>query len=207
MVDYDTALKIDMNKDLFNYALNIKVGNTLVRGNFKTTENATFPEIGGSYMSVQKVKEVYKMHTSTSCNSKGQCTTRTYWTWDYDGEENKNVQNVTFLENQYNYTMFRDYPRSYLKTIRESSHVRYKYYVVPTSFDGVIFINTIDGYLKPYSGDKVSINAYMTIKETIQNKSLIFTLIKMGYWVIIFTTAGICVYKYVEANNYYLNDD
>ena len=61
---YNKAIKID-SKDLFEYGMRTNIGNAFVYGDLVAVDPVTYPEIGGSYMYVKKIKEEYTIHTRT----------------------------------------------------------------------------------------------------------------------------------------------
>ena len=63
--EYNLALQIDNNKDMFEYGMQTNVGNAYVYGTLKCLDPVTFEEIGGQYSAVEKIKERYTMHTRT----------------------------------------------------------------------------------------------------------------------------------------------
>ena len=63
--EYNTALQINKDKDLFEYGMETNVGNAFIYGDLKAVDTVTFPEIGGKYSYVRKVKERYTRHTRT----------------------------------------------------------------------------------------------------------------------------------------------
>lgn len=84
--EYNKAVKIE-SFDLFEYSMRTDVGNAFVYGDLLAVDTVTYPEIGGSYMYVEKVKERYTKHTrqvahTRTVNGKTQTyyTTETYWT-------------------------------------------------------------------------------------------------------------------------------
>ena len=62
---YNTALQIENDTDLFTYGMKTNVGNAFVYGDLKAVDTVTYPEIGGEYSYVEKVKERYTQHTRT----------------------------------------------------------------------------------------------------------------------------------------------
>ena len=52
---YNKAVKIE-STDLFQYSMDTNVGNAFVYGDLKAVDTVTYPEIGGEYMYVEKVK-------------------------------------------------------------------------------------------------------------------------------------------------------
>lgn len=142
---YNKAVKIE-STELFQYGMDTNIGNAFVYGELKAVDAVTYPEIDGQYMYVKKVKEKYTMHTRTvtktrTVNGKSETytTTETYWSWDRVGSEDKKCKEVTFCGVIFDVDKF-DIPISHhIDTIKESSHIRCKYYGVDVSFTGTIF--------------------------------------------------------------------
>ena len=97
---YNKATTIE-STELFRYGMDTSIGNSFVYGDLKAVDPVTYPEIGGQYLSVTKIKERYTMHTRvvTSTDSKGKTTskTETYWTWDEVNRERINSNKMLFL--------------------------------------------------------------------------------------------------------------
>lgn len=55
--DYNTAMKIEEDSDLFQYCMRTNIGHAFAYGELKAVDPVTYPEIGGAYSSVKKVKE------------------------------------------------------------------------------------------------------------------------------------------------------
>ena len=146
--EYDTALQIDNDKELFEYGMRTSVGMAFVYGNLDTIDPVTYPEIGGQYAHVEKVKERYTQHTRTVTytDSDGHTHTRTetYWTWDRVDSEEIHSEQITFLGVKFMYKQIPFQNDSYIDTIKESSYVRYKYYGTPTSCSGTIYAKLAD---------------------------------------------------------------
>ena len=143
---YNTALQIVEDAEMFKYAMKTDIGYSFVYGDLKSIDTVTYPEIGGEYAYVQKVKEKYTRHTRTvtytvTVNGKSQTRTRTetYWTWDRIGSESKHCEKITFLDQEFNYGMIELPSAEYIKTIKESSHIRYKYHGTQTECKGTLF--------------------------------------------------------------------
>lgn len=85
---YRTAQKAD-DKKQFDYLFKTQAGRIGVNKAEITVSDPVkeFPELKGKYSYVEKTREDYTMHTSTSTNSKGHTTTRTWWQWDYEGSD------------------------------------------------------------------------------------------------------------------------
>ena len=54
---YDKAVKIE-KQDIFQYGMDTNVGNAFVYGDLEAVDTVTYPEIGGEYLYVEKVKIV-----------------------------------------------------------------------------------------------------------------------------------------------------
>jgi hypothetical protein len=144
--DYNTALQIESDKDLFEYGMRTNIGNAFVYGGLKAVDTVTYEEIGGAYSYVEKVKERYTMHTRTvtktrTVNGKTQSytTTETYWTWDRIDSWSKNSEKIAFLGVEFDYGTIKFPPSNYITTIKESGHIRYKYYGAPTECEGTLY--------------------------------------------------------------------
>ena len=87
--EYQKAVHIE-DTELFQYGMDTNIGNAFVYGDLEAVDTVTYPEIGGEYMLVEKVKEKYTMHTRTYTVRVGKTTqtrVQTYWTWDRVGSE------------------------------------------------------------------------------------------------------------------------
>ena len=147
---YNKAVKIE-STDLFQYGMDTNIGNAFVYGDLKAVDTVTYPEIGGKYMYVKKVKERYTEHTkqvahTKTVNGKSQTyyTTETYWSWDRVGSENVKCKEISFCGITFDSNKFGIPSTKYIDTIKESSHVRYKYYGTETKFTGTIFTKLKD---------------------------------------------------------------
>lgn len=139
---YNKAVKIENNTDLFQYGMDTNVGNAFVYGELKAIDTVTYPEIGGKYIYVEKVKEKYTKHTRHVAHRSGDhtyYTTETYWTWDYAGSDDKECKEISFCGVDFPIKKI-DYPSpDYIQTIKESYYIRYKYYGTATKYKGTIF--------------------------------------------------------------------
>lgn len=174
---YNKAIKV-ASQDMFEYGMRTNVGNAFVYGDLKAVDTVTYPELGGEYMYVEKVKERYTMHTrtvTTTVNGKTSVRTETYWTWDRVGSEDIQCKEISFLDVTFDSNKIQ-LPSSYhLDTIKESSHVRYKYYVVDTKYTGTIFTELRDHTIS----DNSSFYNDMTIEDTTKH-------LESNPWLVIF---------------------
>lgn len=144
---YNKAVKIE-STDLFQYGMNTNVGNAFVYGELKAVDTVTYPEIGGEYMYVEKIEEHYNRHTRTYTTTDGKGHTKihteVYWSWDYAGSESKQCKEVSFCGIVFDSNKIKLPSADYIDTIKESSHVRYKYYGTKTKYTGTIFTKLKD---------------------------------------------------------------
>ena len=111
------AVKID-NTDLFQYGMDTNVGNAFVYGDLVAVDTVTYPEIGGEYIYVEKVKEKYTRHTKRVKSGK-HYRTKVYWTWDRVGSEDKKCQEISFCGITFGSNKI-DLPNTnYIDTIKE----------------------------------------------------------------------------------------
>ena len=166
---YNKAVKID-STELFQYGMDTNVGNAFVYGDLEVVDPVTYPEIGGEYMSIEKVKEEYTKHTRTvtykDSNGKTKTKKETYWTWDKVDSEELNCSKVKFLGIEFNYGQIYDPYENQIEIIYDDSDndIRYVYYGSGTKYTGTIFTElknkTISSNTKFYNG--------MNIEETIE---------------------------------------
>lgn len=203
---YNTALCIDKDADMFAYAMKTNIGNSYVRGPLRAIDTVTFPEIGGQYSYIEKVKERYTQHTRTvtetyTVNGKTQTRTRveTYWTWDRVQSWEDHSKKIEFLGSEFDYGLI-DFPgTSYITTIKESGHVRYKYYGAPTECEATIYADLRNDTVK--------------VQRTFHNTSIEDARKSMTgkgglviFWVIwIALTAG-ALYGFIYFDNHWLED-
>lgn len=195
---YNKAVKIQ-SADLFQYGMETNVGNAFVYGELKAVDTVTYPEIGGKYIYVKKVKEKYTRHTRRVAHKSGKrtyYTTETYWAWDYVGKESKKAKKINFcgIDFKSNKILLPD--GEYIDTVKESSRIRYKYYGVGTEYKGTIFTLLKD---KTISDKSVFYNN-RNINETVEHleSDMPLILFRIG-WILL---TGLAVFGF-----YYLDND
>ena len=197
---YNKAVKIE-NTDLFQYGMDTNVGNAFVYGDLEAVDTVAYPEIGGEYMYVEKVKEKYTMHTRIVTHSNGKTTyttTETYWTWDRVGSEDIKCKEISFCGIAFKSNKF-DIPcTDYIDTIKESNHVRYKYYGTGTKFTGTIFTELKDKTIS----DNTNFYNNMNIEETVER-------LESGggeivFWILWIILIIICVFGFYYLDNKWL---
>lgn len=199
---YNKAIKIE-SEELFKYGMNTNAGNAFIYGELEAVDTVGYSEIDGKYLSVKKVKERYTMHTrtvTTTVNGKTTTRTETYWTWDVVGKEQLQSKKIKFLGIEFNSTQFNIPSASYICTIKESSHIRYKYYGYPAKSKGTIFTYLADGNIEK---EGIEIYKDMTIEQTVD-------YLESGVWVIVFWVfwlifIGIVVFLFCLSENRWLD--
>ena len=201
---YNKAVKIE-DGELFQYGMDTNVDNAFVYGDLEAVDTVTYPEIGGEYMYVEKIKERYTMHTrqvahTRTVNGKTQTyyTTETYWTWDYAGSEDKTCKEISFLGHTFSSNKINLPSEEYIDTIYESSHVRYKYYGVSTEHTGTIFTDLRDKTIS----DNTIFYKNMTIDETVERLESGGGLII--FWIVWIFLIGLCVFGFYYIDNRWL---
>ena len=201
---YNKAVKIE-STDLFQYGMDTNIGNAFIYGDLEAVDTVTYPEIGGKYMYVKKVKERYTEHTkqvahTRTVNGKSQTyyTTETYWSWDRVGSENAKCKEISFCGITFDSNKFGIPSTNYIDTIKESSHVRYKYYGTETKFTGTIFTELKD--------KTISDNTYFynnkNIEETVD--CLESDGEEISFWIFWIILIFACVFGFYYLDNKWL---
>lgn len=177
----------------------------LCTGDLKAVDTVTYPEIGGEYMYIKKVKERYTMHTRRvshrkTVNGKTHTyyTTETYWTWDYSGSEEQTCNKILFLNHVFPVSKIDLPEEEYIDTIKESGHIRYKYYGVGLNFTGTVFTELSNNTI----ADNSPFYKNMRIDETVE-----YLETDLGiwiFWIIWIVLIGICVFGFYYIDNKWL---
>lgn len=204
---YNTALQIENDSDLFVYGMKTNVGNAFVYGDLKAVDTVTYPEIGGKYSYVKKIKEKYTRHTRTVTKTKtvnGKTKTyrekEVYYTWDEVDSWSKHSKKISFLDVEFDYGTI-EFPSSdYIATQKESSKIRYKYYGSPIECTGTIY--TI---LKDETINETKFYNNFTIDKTLENLK---TKWELGlFWFFWILLTGGCVFVFYYIDNNWLEDN
>ena len=222
---YQKAVKI-RDKDTLDYLISTKAGNSLVEGKVKASGTVSFKEINGEYSYVEKIKEVYTMHTRTVCETVGSgkiqhevCHLETYWTWDRAGSEPKYAKEMSIyghkLDTRYALEEISSSRLNLSKNINdqykqkkdgnciyESGHVRYYYKYIPKSFKGVIYTNFAKKAksFKNYSLERA------TIKELVEKEKESINFGGIAFKIFWFALIVFVIYEYVAQDNDYLDN-
>lgn len=201
---YNKAVKID-NTDLFRYGMDTNVGNAFVYGDLVAADTVTYPEIDGEYMYIEKVKERYTQHTrqvahTRTVNGKSQTyyTTETYWTWDRVGSEDEKCQEISFCGIVFSSNKIDLPSANYIDTIKESSHIRYKYYGIGTKYTGTIFTDLRNQTISDNTKFYVDKNIEETVEHLEAGGGLII------FWILWIALIGGCVFGFYYLDNKWL---
>ena len=202
---YNKAVKIENDKELFQYSMDTNIGNAFVYGDLEAVDTVTYPEIDGEYMYVKKVKEKYTEHTrkvehTKTVNGKKVTyyTTETYWEWDYVSSDEMKCKNIRFCGVDFDSNKI-DVPSyaKYIDTVKETSRIRYKYYGTDTKFTGTIFADLRNGTIsnaKFYNNTDID----KTIDcLQINGGEILFWF----FWIILIC---VCVFGFYELDNKWL---
>lgn len=195
---YNTALHIENDSDLFVYGMKTNVGNAFVYGDLKAIDTVTYPEIGGEYSYIKKVKERYTQHTGTRVVN-GKTQTYTYWTWDKIDSWSKHSKKISFLDIKFNYGTIDFPPPNYITTQKESSVIRYQYYGTDIKYTGTLY-----AILNNNTINKTSFRANSNIEETIDSLESGWQLVL--FWVLWILLTGGCVFTFYYFDNKWLED-
>lgn len=204
--EYNTALQVNEDKDLFQYGMRTNVGNAFVYGSLKAIDTVSYEELSDEYSYVKKVKERYTRHTRTvrktkTVNGKTKTYTDTevYWTWDEIDSWSKKSKKISFLDVEFEYESIPFPASSYITTIRESSRIRYVYYGTGKEFKGTLYTQ-----LKDDTINETKFYPNRTIKETMNHlKSNTELVLFWTFWVM-FITTGVVIFYYID--NRWLED-
>ena len=221
---YTTALQTK-NDTEFNYAIDTRQGNILTWATFESVDSVKFDEMNKSFMSVSKTKEVYTQHEREVCETHYRTETRmvldedgnyvtetyevpydvcrmeTYYTWDWDGTEEKSVDKVKLAGRTYDKKLFSFSDRSidaseiikgqtghyyypeerFLNWFASEGDIRYYYRVTELKIIGSIFVNTNNGNLAAVGGGAISVSG-TSVAARIKN---IETSIAVKKWLFI----------------------
>lgn len=202
---YNKAVKIENNSDLFQYGMNTNIGNAFVYSDLVAVDTVSYPEIEGEYIYLEKIKERYTRHTrvvtrTRTVNGKSQTytTTETYWTWDRINSEEQNAKEISFCGVVFPISKIDLPSEEHIDTIKESSHIRYKYYGVGTKFTGTIFTDLRDKTIS----DNTSFYNNMTIEETVDHLESEAGIII--FWIIWIILIAACVFGFFYIDNRWL---
>lgn len=197
---YNKAVKIE-DQGMFEYGMRTNIGNAFVYGDLKAVDTVTYPEIGGKYMYVEKVKERYTRHTrtvTTRVNGRTHTRTQVYYTWDRVGSEDKKCKEISFLGVTFKSNKIDIPSADYIDMIKESSRIRYKYYGTKTKHTGTIFTELKDETIP----DNTSFYKDRNITETLESLESGSGLVL--FWIFWIALIIACVYGFYYIDNRWL---
>lgn len=143
--EYTKALKVSTT-DEFLYGMETDIGNAFVYGNYSAIDPVSYEEVDGEYTYLEKVKKKYTRHTRTvtktrTVNGKTQTytTTEVYYSWDVVNREHKSASKINFCGVEFDLGKIALPSKTYIKTIKESSNIKYEYYGIPEEMVGTIY--------------------------------------------------------------------
>jgi hypothetical protein len=203
---YYKAVKI-IDQDLFSYGMRTNVGNAFVYGDLKAVDPVTYPELGGEYMRVTKVKERYTQHTRTVTttrvvNGKTQTSTRieTYYTWDEVDRWKISCDTVTFLGEEFAISKIDIPDTEHIETIRESSSIRYVYYATDAQYTGTIFTDLRNDTIT----DNTPFYRNKDIPKTVEYLESSSTVGLVFFWIVWVALTGGLTYGFYYLDNRWL---
>lgn len=186
------------------------VGNAFVKGTLSVVDPVTDSDIDGEYAYIEVREEHYNQHTrqvahTTTINGKSHTyyTTETYYSWDYYDSWEKHSEKVSFLGVEFPYgtiSMPGDY---HIDTQKKSSRVRYKYYVIDTAYDGVIYTELKDNTI---SNGSTFIQTD-TLDSAVDYMVSSSTAMIVGFWMLWIVFIGAAVYGFCYLDNRWLEDE
>ena len=196
--EYNTALRVNNDKELFEYGMRTNIGNAFVYGELKAVDPVGYKEIEGEYSYIEKVKEKYTKHTRVVKRGK-RTIVETYWTWDEVDSQKKHSTKITFLDVKFDYGVINFPSPSYISTIKESNNIRYVYYGAPAQCKGTLYAKLKDDTIN--DGRFYRNN---TIEETIN--SLESDLGIIIFWILWVLLTGGIVAGFYFIDNKWLED-
>jgi hypothetical protein len=201
--EYDTALQIDNDAEMFKYAMKTNLNNAFVYGELRAVDPVTYEEIGGEYSYIEKFEEHYTMHTRTvtktrTVNGKTQTYTEveTYWSWDVVDSQEKHSNIISFLGVNFDYGTIHFPNPNYITTLDGGYHVRFSYYGSPVYCNGTAFGRLHDNTIS----DVVFYNE-LNITDTISElESGMEIVLFWVLWTVLII--GLVVWFYYKENNW-----
>jgi len=203
--EYNTALQIDNNRDLFEYGMKTNVGRAFVYGTLQALDPVSYDEVDGEYSSIKKVKERYTRHTRTVTKTRtvdGKTETYTeeevYYSWDYVSHEETHATKISFIDVEFPYGTINFPERKHIKTKQVSSTIRYVYSGAPVKCEGTIY-----AILKNNTISDVSMNHYCNIEDTLESYNQNFAVVV--FWILWIFLLIVSVIGFLYLDNYWLD--
>lgn len=202
-----SAVKIT-DAEKFGYIKRTNAGKFYAEGPLVANDTIRLPELRRGYSYVEKVKEVYTMHTETytTTDDKGhtQVHTRTYWSWDAKKKEKFETKTYTFLGGRFTkadikYNVVKD-KDTIIYEPKKLFHdeVRHVYYTTPITVNGIL-VGTADG--KSYKNMCFKRGGHI-VKEVERAENEIST-VPVVFWIMwIILTGGLIALFYAAENHW-----
>ena len=204
-----SAIQIDKDVDKFDYIGRTDVGDFLANGTLSTPDPVSIPDIPGKYMYIEKTKEKYTMHTETYTTTDDEghthTHTRTYWSWDVVDVNHVNCNYYTFLGKTFPVSSVHfniHWHTTYYDTIKESSDIRYIYYIFPMTADGCM-----TGNVKDKTYNHLVFNHNRSAQNIIDSAETKITISKVLYWFMWLLITGGLIFGFYYLENDWLEDD
>ncbi len=201
---YSKAVKIE-TQELFEYGMQTNIGNAFVYGELKAVDSVTYPEIGGEYMYIKKVKEQYTSHVRqvpyvTTVNGKTRTyfTTKIQHTWDEVKTEELQCSQISFQGVVFPVYKIQMPEKTYITTVQESSKIRYQYYGVRVKFTGTIFTELKDNTIS----DKTMFYNGRSIESTIERLEINYLIVL--FWIVWSMFIFCCIFMFYYVDNRWL---
>ena len=194
---YNQALQVD-SKELFEYGMETNVGNAFVYGTLKAVDPVTFEEIGDNWLWIEKERQEYRKHEREvrheDKDGNVYYTTEDYWTWDTVYSEELHSERITFLGVEFDYIKIKKPYSKYIKSIYQSSKVRYEYWGTTPEHTGTIFTKLSDGTIE----DGLHLYENQTIAEVLEEKNNSYALVIFWTLWIMFIIAAVGGFYYLD---------
>lgn len=198
--EYNTALQIDNDVELFQYGMRTNIGNAFVYGELAAVDPVSTPKIEGLYGSITKETQKYTKHTrvvTERVNGKTKSKTKTYWTWDTIKTEHSHATTISFLGVSFPYGTIDYCSEEYISTVDTGVHLREKYYGSRTSYVGTLYANLGDNTIT-----HTSFYNDESIEDTIKSLESSWQLVLFWIgWIILIVA---CVYGFYYLDNRWL---
>jgi hypothetical protein len=199
-----SAVKVS-DAEKFGYIKRTNVGDFLAEGVLIAKDPVSISDIKGYYLLIKKVKERYTMHTRTYTTRVGKVTQvhhQVYWTWDRVHTDMFKSKYVTFLGNVFQLNnISENLHHRYIETQKESSLIRYKYYIVPTKVKG-----TMIGVCDKKTYMNLEFRENQTIENMVKGAEDKIEISPVVFWVVWCLFIFGCIFGFYVLENDWLED-
>ncbi|MBQ3281575.1 MAG: hypothetical protein IJH41_04105 [Eubacterium sp.] len=198
--EYEQAIKIDNDQELFEYGIHTNAGNAFVYGTLEALDPVSVPEIEGQYAVIEIRKERYTMHTRIVTHTDGRghtyTTTEIYYTWDEVDRDEVTCSRIAFIDHEFEYGMIGFPDPDYNTTVKESATIRYKYYTCKTEYEGAIYTYLGDDTIK-----ETNLITAKDIDEAVKKKRMSPGLMVGIFWIIWIGLAAGAIFAFCAHDN------